>query len=111
MHSRKSVGPRMEAWETPASTRYFCEDFLYRTTQSHLLLRKVNMRPNIWPIIPSDISLWRRPARQTLSKALGISRATARVAPDLLKAGNQKKDHISLDDQGSYYLQVFQRLY
>ena len=30
--------------------------------------------------------MWRRPACQTLSKALDISSATARVAPDLLKA-------------------------
>ena len=30
--------------------------------------------------------MWRRPACQTLSKALDILRATARVAPDLLKA-------------------------
>ena len=31
------------------------------------------------------LSLWRRPARQTLSKDLDISSARARVAPDLLK--------------------------
>ena len=64
---------------------------------------------------------------------MDISRATARVAPDLLKTiailsdttvrrsavdredkkhtGNQKKDLISLRDQQSFYLQVFQRLY
>ena len=30
--------------------------------------------------------MWRRPVCQTLSKALDISSATARVAPDLLKA-------------------------
>ena len=29
---------------------------------------------------------WRRPACQTLSKALDVTSATARVAPDLLKA-------------------------
>ena len=73
----------------------------------------------------------RRPACQTLSKALDISSATARIAPDLLKSlvilsdttagrseldwgdlrtGNQKKVHISLGDQQSYYLQVFRRL-
>ena len=38
------------------------------------------------PEIPQDLILWRRPACQTLSKALDISSATARVAPDLLKA-------------------------
>ena len=73
--------------------------------------------------------MWRRPACQTLSKALDISSATARVVPDLWKAlailsetcarrsavdhedlkpyWNQKKDHISLGDQQSYYLKVF----
>ena len=71
--------------------------------------------------------------KKTLSKALDISSATARVAPYLLKAlailsdttvrrsavdredlnhtGNQKKGHIPLGDQQSYYLQVIQRLY
>ena len=34
MYSRKSVGPRMEPWGTPALTRYSCEDFPSRTTQS-----------------------------------------------------------------------------
>ena len=82
MYIRKSVGPRMEPWGTPASTRYSCEDVPSRTTQSCLLLRKEEIRPNIWP----ELSLWRRPACQTLSKALDISSATGRVAPDLFKA-------------------------
>ena len=77
--------------------------------------------------------MWRRPACQSLSEALDISSAIAWVAPDLLKTlailsdttvrksavdwedlnhiGNQKKDQISLGDQQSYYLQIFQRLY
>ena len=72
--------------------------------------------------------MWRRPACQTLSKALGISSATARVAQDLLKAlailsdttgrrsavdweelkpyWKSEKGYISLGDQQSYYLQV-----
>ena len=37
------------------------------------------------PEIPKDLSLRRRPAYQTLLKALDISSATAQVAPDLLK--------------------------
>ena len=41
---------------------------------------------NIWLEIPKDLSLWRRPACQTLSKSLDISSAKARVAPGLLKA-------------------------
>ena len=88
MYSRKSVGPRMEPWGTPALTRYSCEELPSRTTQSCILLRKEEIRPNIWPKIPKlkDLSLWRRPVSQTLSKALDISSATVWVAPDLLKA-------------------------
>ena len=123
----------MEPWGTPASTGYFCEDFPSRTTQSLLLLSKKEIRPNIWPEIPEELSLWRRPACKTLLKALNISSATAWVIPDLLKAlailldttvkrsavdgedlksytKNQKKGHISLGNQKSYYLKVFQRL-
>ena len=66
-------------------------------------------------------------------KAVDISSATVRIVPDLLKAlailsditvrrsavdrenlklyWKSEKGHISLDDQQSYYLQVFQRLY
>ena len=52
MCSRKSVGLRMEPWETPALTGYSCEDFPSRTTRSCLLLRKEEIRPNIWHEIP-----------------------------------------------------------
>ena len=70
---------------------------------------------------------------QTLSKALDLWNATARVAPDLLKVlatlsdttvrrpavdreglkpySKSGKGHIILDDPQSYYLQIFQRLY
>ena len=96
-------------------------------------MTKEEIRPYILPEIPKDLSLRRRPACQTLSKALDISSATARVAPDQFKAlailsdttvrrsavdredlkayWKYKKGHISLVDQQSYYLQVFQRLY
>ena len=129
MYSRKSIRPRMDPWWTPAVTGYYCEDFPSRTTWSCLLLRKEEIRPNIWPETPWDRSLWRRPACQTLSKALDISSATARVVSDLWKAlailsetcarrsavdqedlkpyWNQKKGHISLGDQQSYYLKFF----
>ena len=75
----------------------------------------------------------KRPASQTLLKVFNISTVAAPVAPDLLKllailldttvrksgvdaedlnhTESHKKDHISLGDQQSYYLQVFQRLY
>ena len=85
-YSRRSVGPRMQRRGTPALTGYSCEAFPSRTTWSRLLLRKEEIRSNIWPEIPSYLSLWRRPACQILSKALHISSVTARVASDLLKA-------------------------
>ena len=93
MYSRKSVQPRMGPWGTPVLTWYSCEDFSSRTTQSHLILRKEEIRSNIWFEIPWYLSLWRRPACQTLSKALGISGATPRVAPDLVKVFNNSIGH------------------
>ena len=76
----------MEPWRTPLLAGYSCADFLSRTIQSRLLLRKEEIRPNIWPETLQDVSLWRIPACQTLSKALDISSATTRVATDQLKA-------------------------
>ena len=73
----------MESWGTPVLAGYPCKDFQSRTNCSHLLLSKHKIRPNT-PPETQDFSLWRRPAGQTLSKALDTSSATARVAPDLL---------------------------
>ena len=42
----------MEPWGTPALTGYSCQGFPSRSTRSHLLLRKEEIRPNIWPEIP-----------------------------------------------------------
>ena len=47
MYSRKSARPRMEPSGTPALTGYSCEEFPSRTTWSHLLLRKEEIRPNM----------------------------------------------------------------
>ena len=52
MYSRKSVGLKMEPWETPALTGYSWEDFPSRTTRSHLLLTGEETRPNAGPEIP-----------------------------------------------------------
>ena len=52
MYSRKIVGPRMDPWGAPALTGYSCEDLPFRTTRSRPLLRKEEIRPNIWPDIP-----------------------------------------------------------
>ena len=76
----------MALWGTPAPTGNSFEDFPSRTTPSYPLLRKEEIRPNIWLEIPQDLGLWSRPSCQTLLKALDISSATAWVAPDLLRA-------------------------
>ena len=86
MYSKKSVESRMDLWRTPALTGYSCEDVPSKITRSCLLLRIEEIRANIWPKNQWDLSLWRRPTCQTLPNALDISSATARVAPDLLKA-------------------------
>ena len=114
----------MESWGTPALTGYSHGHFPSRTTWTLLLLRKEKIRLNIWSEIPQDLSLWRWPAYKTLPKALDISSAAARVAPELIKAlailsdttmrrsavdledlkpyWESEKDHISLDDQQFY---------
>ena len=48
MYSRKSGGPRMDPYRTPALTGYYCDNFLF-TTRSFLLLtlRKEEIRPNV----------------------------------------------------------------
>ena len=81
MYSWKSVETR-----TPALTGYSCKDFPSRTTQSHLLLRKDKIRPNIWPEIPKDLSLCGWSEYQTLMKALDILRALVQVASIPIKA-------------------------
>ena len=86
MYSRKNVGPGMEPWGAPTLTGYSCEDFPSRNTRNCLLLGKKEIRINIWPEIPKDLSFLRRLACQTLLKPLDISIATSRVALDLLKS-------------------------
>ena len=51
MYSRKSVVLRMEPWGNPIWSRCSCEDFTYRASRSWLLLRKDEIRANIWPEI------------------------------------------------------------
>ena len=86
MYSRKSVGPRMESWGSPTLTGYSNEDVPSKTTRSRLLLKKVEIRLNTRPEIRYDLSLWRRPTCQHLTKCSGISSATAWVVPDLIKS-------------------------
>ena len=48
MYSWKSVGRRMEPWGTLTLTEYSCEDFPFRTTWSHVLLKKEIVRRHIY---------------------------------------------------------------
>ena len=115
MYSRKSVGQRTKPWGTLALTGYSCEDFSSRTTWSPLLLWKEEIRPDIWPEITYNLSLWRKQVCQTLSKALDISSATAWVAPDLLKAlailsvTTIKKSAVDWEDLKPYILEIKKR--
>ena len=86
MYSKKSVRRRTEPWRTQALIRNVCEDFPCRTTRNRLLIRKEEIRLNIWTEIPWDLSYWIIPKCQTLSKTFYISNVAARWAPDLLKA-------------------------
>ena len=52
MYSKKSVERKMDPYGTLSLTGYSCEDFQSRITQRHLLPRKEEIRPNIWPEIP-----------------------------------------------------------
>ena len=52
MYSRESALSRMEPSGAPALTKYSCEDFPSRTTQSCLLMRNEEIRGNIWPETP-----------------------------------------------------------
>ena len=85
MSSAKSVGPRIDPWGTPALTGYSCDHFPCRTRRSYLLLRKEEIRRNIWPKIWHNLNFWSRPACQTLPKSLDISSATGHLTSDLLK--------------------------
>ena len=86
MYNRKTLGPGMKPWETLALTGYFCEHVKSNTYRKRWLLRKDKRRSKTWPEISEDLTLGRRPTCQALSKALGVSCATAQVAPDPFKA-------------------------
>ena len=83
MCSRKGVGPRIDPWEVPALSGYSFEEFPSRITQSHLLLRKEEIRPNIWPKIPKDLSLWNlaKPCMPNLVKSLGYIKCCSSSSP------------------------------
>ena len=124
MYSRKGDGPRIKPWGTPALTEYSCKDFPSRTWRNYLLLRKDKIRPKTRPEIAQDLSLRRRSACQTLSKAFDIQNYTVQSARGLLKTlailsdttvrmtavdWEDQSEINSQSDQQIYYLKVFQR--
>ena len=106
---RKRVVPRKKPWGKPALTGYSCKAFPSNTTWSQLLLRYDKASPYAPPEIPQDSSLWRRPAYQTISKALNISSATAQVALNLFKAHRiltdttVRRSAVELEDLKTYW--------
>ena len=76
----------MDPWGSPPLTGYSYGDSPSRTIQRWLFLRNKKRGTNNQSGIPQGLYLWRRPAYQTLLKALYISSAVAWVAPDLLNA-------------------------
>ena len=76
----------MDPSGTPALTGYSCEDFPTRTTRSRLLLRKEEIS-QISDLKFHKVYVCEEDQHAKLyRKALNVSRVTARVAPDLLKA-------------------------
>ena len=78
----------MEPWETPVLTGYFCKEYPYRTTWSHILLWKDKNNPKelTWDSLTLEfVKKINVLSKRTMSEVLDISSPTARVAPDLLK--------------------------
>ena len=125
----KCVEPRMVPWGTKAVTGYSHEDFPSKTTWSHLLPRKEEIRPNIWP---KNFARLKFVNKTNPVKSLGYIKCYSSCSLRTIKNPSNsiryncqkicswsrrpktileiKKGHITLCDQQSYYLWVFQRL-
>ena len=110
MNSRKRIGPRMDPWGTPTFTGYSYEDFPSRTTQSRLLLRKEEIRPNIWPQIPSDLSFVKKTSTSNSVKTLGYIKCYSSISPSLVKSPSNsiryttvRRSAVDREDLKSYW--------
>ena len=94
----------MEPWGAPTLTGYSCEDFPSRTTPSHLLLRKEEIRPNIWPEphTSSAINLFVSPTMTNCSKELHLK--CGRVPDSFLKALSWKKTSPFLCENQPFFI-------
>ena len=70
MYSAKSVGTKIKPWGTPDLTGYYWEDFSFRTTWTHLLLRNNKAKYMTWNSVRPEF--WKRQACQTVSKVLQL---------------------------------------
>ena len=86
MYSTESIRQRIELCWTPVLTGYSREDSPSKTTQSHLLLRQDEIRPNKRPGIQSELRFSRRPVCEKVSNALGCIKCYSLSSADLLKA-------------------------
>ena len=126
----------MEPWGIPVSTGYSCKDLASRATQKHLLLRKVEIRPNDWPEILQDSTLFvKKNSMPNHIKSLGYFSCYSLASsipikspgnsarcnyqsffsllgrPETILEVGKKATFLQVIDQKAYYLQVFQRLY
>ena len=96
----------MEPWENPALTDIFAKN---HSKLSITEKRRNKSKYLTWNSV--RLRLWRRPAYQTLSKALDLSSATALLALDLVKTVailSDKKIRKSAIDRGKRKIKVLQ---
>ena len=78
MYSRKSVGPRMEPWGTPALTGYSCEDFPSRTEK-----RRNKVKYLTWKSI--RLEFVKKTSRPNPVKSLGYIKCPSLSSPRPVK--------------------------
>ena len=80
IYIRKSNGPKIELWGTPASTDDQLEHWPLSTIRWNLLLKKLLSRLRRFPEIPICSSLNSNPSCHTLPKAFEISKKLALIS-------------------------------
>ena len=102
MYSKKSIGPRTEPCGTPDVTSVMSDRAPLTETRSLRFDRKDGIQWCVLPVIPYEVSLYRRRLCGTLSKALAKSRRMASICVLLSNAVIQSwTASISWDSQDS----------
>ena len=94
--------PRTNIWGRTVLTGYSCKSVPSRTIWSFLLPRNDKIWLKTWPKISLDLSLWRRPAYQTLSTTFNISSAMAPVVLAVLSDTTIRRSAVELEDVKPY---------